>query len=215
MKHATGKSNIDIIKDYVAGVRPFTQVGYVPVQVKREIGEEWTDSHGVMWRQEQGFRTRVNRQADLIRAAQVQKCKCGRDAKWGSRLDRLFYAKTGLCENCLIDYETKLHILGIYGDYEMYKMLSNQLAIFKEAVAKIEETIKFFSQNSGDIEMICNAEGFTERWKNTNRDEILKNAKADLKLGRKRIAEVTREKTKYKKKYIKAAMGYKLEIYAK
>ncbi len=215
MKHCQNKSNLAVIQDYLNGERPFTQVGYVPVEVRRKIGEEWEDSHGITWRQENGYKTRVNKQADLIRDARKQTCKCGKDIRWGSRFDQVFYVKTGLCEDCLIDYETKLRILGIYNDYEKYKMLSNQLGTFLDAEAKIKETIKFFKEDSGDVKMICNSEGFIERWKNTNRDQILQDAKQDLILARKRIAEVRKERRIYKKKYRETAVKCGLSVYGR
>ena len=61
--------------------------------------------------------------------------------------------------------------------------------------------------------MICNSEGFTEKWKNTNRDEILKNAKKDLELAQKRILEVTGQKEEVKQAYIESAKEYQLESY--
>ena len=78
---------------------------------------------------------------------------------------------------------------------------------------KVLEVIKYFEENSGDMEMICNSEGFIERWKNTNGTEILENAKKDLVLAKKRIALVTKAKNEAKKKYIAGAKKYKLETY--
>lgn len=216
MKHATGKSNIAIIKDYLAGERPFSQIGYTGKEyAKRSVGERWVDANGQEWEQKEYGPVTINRVAELVKAAQVQKCKCGQDIKWGSRLDRIFFRKTGLCENCLIDYETKLRIVGIYDDYEKFKLLSNELGFLKDVRTKIEATLKFFKSESGDVKVLCNSEGFTERWKNTNRDQILRDAKRDLKMARKRIAEIAKEKNKFKKKYVDAASQYDLAIYAK
>ena len=214
MKRATGKSNIDIVKDYLSGERPFVQIGYTGKEyAKRKVGETWTDANGVEWEQKPYGPVTINRVANIVRKAQEQKCKCGQDIKWGSKLDRLFFRKTGMCEACLIDYETKLRVLGIYDDYEKYKMLSNQLGVFKDAETQIEATVKFFSSNSGDVAVVCNSEGFTERWKNTNRETILENAKKDLELAKKRIAEVAKEKEDCKQKYVEAAAKFGLEVY--
>ena len=48
MKRASGKSNIDIVKDYVDGNRPFVQVGYDPNlnNSKRKENEESEDGQG-------------------------------------------------------------------------------------------------------------------------------------------------------------------------
>jgi hypothetical protein len=215
MKKYKNKSNIDILKDYVAGVRPFTQVGYVGNANKyRKNGDRWKDKNGIEWEKKDGRTIRLTKtQGDMIREMINQKCKCGQEIKFGSRLDHKFFNRTGMCENCLINYETKLRILGIYPAYERYKVISYELGFVKEARDKVKEVIKFFSENSGDIEMLCNSEGFIERWKNNNSDEILKNAKNDLKLATKRIALITKAKNEAKKKYVDGAKKYKLEIY--
>jgi ribosomal protein S8 len=118
-----------------------------------------------------------------------------------------------MCENCLITYETKLRILGIYDDYEQYKMLSNELGFLKDARSKIKECLKFFSESSGDVEMVCNSEGFIERWKDINKDQILLDSTRDLKLATKKIAAITKLKKEAKKKYIENAAKYKIETY--
>lgn len=216
MKRASGKSNIDILKDYVAGVRPFIQVGYTGQQyVKREIGERWTDAKGIMWEQKEGGPTRVNVMADAVRDARgIDKCrKCQKEIRWGGKTDQKFYFKTGLCTDCLIDYETRLRVVGIYNDYEAMKLISNELGFLRDAKSKISDTLKFFQNNTGDVTMICNSEGFIERWKNTNREQIIKDAKRDLQQVRQRIASLTKLKTVHKKKFLEGAKQHKLETY--
>jgi len=214
MKRGINKSNIDILKDYVNGVRPFVQVGYSPLKVKRNVEDEWIDSKGITWKQKNGYKTRVNKQADIIHTASEEKCsKCFRQIKWGSKSDQIFFNRTRLCENCIIDYETKLRIIGIYPDYEVYKIVSYEIGAIKDIKDKLIEAIKFFSENSGDVEMICNSEGFTERWKNTNKDEILIGAKKDLKLACERIMNLSKIKAEAKKKYQEGAKKFQLEVY--
>jgi hypothetical protein len=210
------KSNIEIIKDYLAGVRPISIFGYTgEVNKHRKEGERWIDSNGVEW-ERKGERNvcLTKTQGDLIRELTAQKCpKCRQDIRWGTKLDRKFFFRTGLCENCLVDYETKLHIVGIYHDYEMYKLLSYQLGYLKDMREKLKEIVKYFTENAGDVEMICNSEGFTERWKNTNQEKILRGAKNDLKLAHRRIVEITKAIKEAKKKYIEGTSKYKLETY--
>lgn len=210
-----GKSNIDIVRSYLEGSRPWVTVGYTGVQyVKRAVGEHWTDNSGQEWEQKASGSQKVNRVANLIREAiGVQKCKCGQEIKYGGRADRIFFSKTGLCENCLIDYETKLRIVGVYPEYERYKVVSNEIGHLKEAKAKIEEIVEYFMHNDGDVTMLCNEEGFTERWKNTNKEQILEDASKDLKLCKKTITALTKIKNEAKKNYQAGAKKYKLEVY--
>lgn len=213
-KKYRGKSNISILRDYVDGVRPFVTTGYTPPTITRKMGDEWVDNKGISWKQEDGFKRRINKQADIIRKAIHQTCNvCKADIRWGDKLDKKMFYRTGLCFDCLINYETKLRIAGVYPEYERYKMISYELGFIKEARDKILEVIKYFTENSGDMEMICNSEGFIERWKNTNGADILENAKKDLVLAKKRIALVTKAKNEAKKKYIAGAKKFKLETY--
>lgn len=209
------KSNIEIVRDYLAGERPVSVFGYTGKEyVRRAIGDTWTDSKGVEWVQKETGPQRVNRMAEAVNAARgVDKCKtCKMDIKWGSRQDVRFYYKTGLCEGCLIDYETKLRVLGIYPDYETYKMASNELGATRDMKEKIKETIEYFESENTDVTMICNSEGFMERWKTTNKDQILVDAKKDLKEARRRISALTKIRDEHKKKYEEAAAKNNLEI---
>jgi hypothetical protein len=207
------KSNIEIVKDYLAGERPVSVFGYTGKEyVKRAAGDTWTDNSGQEWVQMASGPRKVNRVANIVREAiGVQKCRCGQEIRWGSHSDRIFYRKTGLCEGCLIDYETKLRILGIYNDYEKYKLASNELGYVKDMKSKIQETIKYFESGDTDVKMLCNSEGFTERWKTTNAEEIIANAEKDLKEARRRIAALTRIRDEQKTKYVDACKKYNLE----
>jgi hypothetical protein len=217
MKRAKGKSNIDILRDYVDGVRPFTQVGYVGEKHKhRKEGEQWKDKSGIEWQRKDGQNVRLTKtQGDIIREAikDGQKCKCGQDIRWGSKLDQYFFARTGLCEGCLINYETNLRILGIYDKYERYKLISYELGRMEEGKAKIEDVIKFFSNSDGDVEMICNSEGFIERWKTTNKDDIVVEAKNDLQRLNGNIEKMKSYRDEAKQLYADSVKPYNLEAY--
>src|SRR5437762_8981525 len=99
------KSNLEILSDYLEGKRPFVQTGYSPKSIRRKIGSIWTDKKGIKWEQKNGFKTRVNKQADLIRKLSEQKCKCGQNIKFGNRLDKILFPKTGMCYECTINEE--------------------------------------------------------------------------------------------------------------
>jgi hypothetical protein len=215
MKRATGKSNIDIVKDYLAGERPFVQVGFTGNKGKhRNEGEKWTDADGVEWQKRGRKIVRLTKsQGDLIREMLNDKCKCGQVIRWGSKQDAYFFARTGLCENCLIDYETKLRILGVYPDYETYKVLSYEHGTLKDALQQLQSAVDFFSKENTDVTMLCNSEGFTERWKNTNQEKIIADAKLELEAVTKRFAEVVVQKEAAKARYQEATEKYKLDCY--
>lgn len=211
-----GKTNIEIVKSYLEGTKLFPTFGYTGKKyVKRAVGTKWVDANGQEWEQKAGGPVTVNRVANIIKSATNQTCRCGQQIRWGSKLDRLFFSKTGMCENCVIDYETKLRIVGVYPEYERYKVVSNELGYLSEAKVKIEEVVNYFTHDDGDVTMLCNGEGFTERWKNTNKDRILKDAKEELKRIKKIIAALTKIKKEAKKNYHAGAKKYKLEVYGR
>ena len=218
-KKYRGKTNLQIVQSYLDNQRPFITVGYTgnTNQYHKE-GTSGVDSKNIKWKRENGQNIKLTKtQADIIREAigKGLDCKkCGLNYKFAGKHDVKFLHRTGLCSDCLIDYETKLRIVGIYPDYENYKMISYELGSIKDVKEKLKEVIKFFTKDSGDIEMICNSEGFIERWRHNNPTEILTGAKRDLKLATKRITFLSKAKNEAKKKYLEGTAKFKLETYA-
>lgn len=200
-KKYKGKTNLQIVSDYLSGTRPFVTVGYVPKPVERKDGEEWVDTQGLKWVQRHGYKTRVNEQANMIREASQTKCSCGQDIKFGNRLDEKFFIKTGKCFDCIIKEETELRILGVYSHYENYKMLSNYLGFLEDVKQKIEDSIKYFETETGTLEVLCNGEGFIEKFKGMDVSGLLETARKDLAEITTAIEKVTADKNKAKKIY--------------
>jgi len=194
-----GKSNLDIIRSYLTGERPFVQIGYTPKEIKRKDGDEWTDACGKRWKMVNGAKVSVNSQAEMIREMTRQKCTCGQDIRYGNRLDAKFFLKTGKCFDCIIKEETELRILGVYHHYENYKMLSNYLGYLEDMKQKIEESIHHFETESDTLNVLCNSEGFLEKFKGMNTADLLKAAREDLIEITKAITKVTKDKKKAKR----------------
>lgn len=195
------KSNIEIVRSYLAGERPVVMVGYTPHKHKKLEGETWIDNKGVKWIQRGGCKVQVNEQANMIREASRRKCSCGQDIQYGNRLDNKFFYKTGKCFDCVIKEETELRILGVYNYYENYKILSNYLGFLEDMKQKIEDSINYFETESNTLEVLCNSEGFLEKFKGMNTVELLEGAKKDLEEINKGIEKVSADKEKAKKIY--------------
>lgn len=209
------KSNLEILKNYMDGIRPYPTFGYTSPAVIRKQGDIWQDHRGITWEQRDGYKTRVNKQANIIHEAINQKCKiCKCDVRWGNRFDRLFFSKTRMCQDCLVDYENKLHMVGIFDVYERYKVLSNEIGFFRDAKAKLKETVEFFSQKDTSIEILCNSTGFREKFHGTNKDQILKDAKKDLTAVRRHLREITKKMKAAKDEFKQKAFEFKIETYA-
>lgn len=181
MKRAKNKSNIDIIKGYLSGERPFVQVGYNSDMSERKEGETWTDAGGKCWIYKNGRKRRINTpqkiNPDIIRL----RCKdCDMDMKWGNYLDDKIFPKTGRCYDCNIKFETKLKLENKFEDYEKIKVFNNQKSFCLDLKSKLEETIKYLEAASNDI-VYLNEDGSEEIWKDTTKEKVLSDAKNDYK----------------------------------
>lgn len=214
-KKFKGKTNLDIIRCYLSGERPFTMVGYTGKKYnKRKIGDIWTDKSGIKWEQKASGPVQLNEVATLIKSNINYKCSCGQDIRFGSKLDTKFFYKTGLCYECIINYETKLRVLGIYPVYEQYKMISNEIGELSDIKQKLEEGIKYFSDiSSSEFQLLCNSEGYIERWRGISYDDILKTTKTDLELVTERITNLIIKQQELKTQYVDSANNYKLPVY--
>lgn len=217
MKRATGKSNLDIVQDYLDGVRPFVQVGYTGENDKhRKEGERWTDNNGIQWQKLKGKTIRLTKtQGQIIRdtIADGLDCKiCKAKWKWSTAKDRKMLNRTGACVDCLVDYETKLRILGIYDVYENYRMGMYEMGHLKELRHKITEAIATLQKTGGDVTKLAESE-YDEAivWKNTNKDAQIKSAETDLSNVEELIAKGGPMMEDLKKSYTEQIQKHKLE----
>jgi hypothetical protein len=98
--------------------------------------------------------------------------------KWGTRLDDKIFPKTGRCYDCNIEFESKLKHQGKYDFYEKQKIFKNQLGFCQDLKIKLEESIEYLEKSSDDINYI-NEDGTLETWKDTQRSQILSEARSD------------------------------------
>lgn len=202
MKRAQGKSNIDIVKGYLDGQRPFIQVGYVGDKDKyiiRKEGETWTDSSGKNWIQTKSGPQAVTRIMDIIREEMNDKCICcGREIRWGTKQDRKMYCKTQKCLDCLVEEETKLRISGQYKLYETKKMLENELSYLSDVKQKLKESKDYLESEDSKTLTWANQTGMVEEWSNEARRELLENVKKDFVTCLKKIKSAEKELKKVK-----------------
>ena len=198
MKRASGKSNLDIVKDYVEGNRPFVQVGYDPNlnNSKRKEGEEWEDGQGNKWIWKNGSKRKVSKLANI---KIEQRCSiCNADMKFGSYLDDRFYPKTGKCYDCSISFDSKLKALGVFADYEKYKIYNSLLSEMKDFKKNITESIEYLEKNTDNKLQFFNDDGSQEFWTDdTDKvQKILSDLKNDLQDVEDNIKKANEELTK-------------------
>ena len=183
MKKASGKSNIDIVRNYLSGERPFLQVGYgsnTDKYVIRKDGETWTDSRGQRWVQKEGTAQTVTRVMDIVREETNDKCsKCGREIRWGNKYDRKMFNRTKRCFDCLVEEETMLRIKGQFQLYETKKLVENELSYLNEVKQKLKESKEYLSSDTSKVLTYVNSNGMVEEWSNAARKELQNNVKKD------------------------------------
>jgi hypothetical protein len=217
-KRFSSMSNLEVVKKYLNGERPYVTVSYniSEKEKHRENGEKWTVD-GKEYKMENGKTICITKtQGDIIREAigNGLNCKqCGAQYKWVGKKDQKFLRRCGLCMDCLIDYETKLRILGIYPNYEIYKLASYELDSLKTLRSQFEEVIEYFTKTNGDIIKVAESEYDPNIvWKNTNKTKILADSKKDLFEVNKRIDALVQIRDECKEKYIASATKCGLEI---
>ena len=195
MKRATGKSNLNIVRDYVDGNRPFVQVGYDPNlnNSKRKEGEEWEDGQGNKWMWKNGTKRKVSK---LGQIKIDQTCSiCNANMKFGNYLDDRFFPKTGKCYDCTISFDSKLKTLGVYADYERYKIYNNMLSEMKDFKKNITDSIEYLEKNPEEKLQFFNDDGSQEFWTDdtTQIQKVLSDLKNDLKDVDENIAKANEE----------------------
>ena len=193
---ARRKWNTQSIKEVLDGEQPFVQMGYSPIPKRRKLGDRWTDRHGVLWEQKQGYVTRVNKQQDSIRNNLKQMCSiCKKDMAYSrDKLDAKIFPKTGKCFDCLNDEETAMRVMGTYAAYEKKKLLKNRLSALKNFKEKVIEAIAHLKKDDCKVSLVT-SRGDLVTWTGAQNEPILLEAEADLVKATDEIARVETELT--------------------
>lgn len=183
--------NIKTIRKMLDGTSRWqtrTVVGFTDVESvkeknkEREEGEIWEERTGefssVWWRIENGIRVKYAVHpsvADELRNARLglkkfwncpkETCTCTNPKP----IDEKLRKKTGMCEDCLISFETKLKIQGKFNQYAVEKMKNNALSFFKQA----DEDVKQIKEELGSSITFVNEQGDVEKWGTEGKTNLL------------------------------------------
>lgn len=188
------KKNIDIVRDYLNGERPVIQVGYTAEDkyIIRQEGEKWTDSMGKEWEWKNGTARSVTRIMDIVREQMNVKCsKCSCEIRWRGHQDEKLHAKTGMCMDCLVVYETQLRARGQFKNYEKQKLLKNELSHLKDVKKYLEESKQYLEEHK--VFTFVNSNGLVEEWDNAAASDVRKSLKKDFARCLKEIKRVEKE----------------------
>lgn len=191
------KKNIDIVRDYLNGERPYIKVGYtgdVNKFIIRKVGERWTDAAGKEWEQKDYGPVAVTRVSDIIREEMAQKCTCcNREIRWGSKQDQKMYYRTKKCFDCLVEEETTLRIKGKFKLYETKKLLENELSYLNDIRQKLRESKDYLASEQSKKLTYVNSNGSVEEWDNSVRAELVEHVEKDWKTCLKKIKSAEKE----------------------
>jgi hypothetical protein len=99
--------NLQRVQDMVDGnYQTKIQTGYeAPIDLKRKIGDKWTDSDDVQWEQKNGYKSKLTKTRNVgIFTHQCSDCKKGCITSY----DKDTHKRMGRCYYCQIDFEVIL-----------------------------------------------------------------------------------------------------------
>jgi hypothetical protein len=135
-------------------------------EIKRKVGERWTDESGKSWEQHEGGKIEVSELGDIMaetRAylSRLNSCKAEdcQTIKLG-RVDKKLISKTGYCTTCLAKKETKIKLDGLWEAYEDYKIYNNMISYGKDVVSQFQQAYNDAKQTYE----VVNEDGTIEKW---------------------------------------------------
>lgn len=182
MKKSKNVSNIEMVQSYLDGERPITQVGYKEAEdlTERQVGDIWTDSKGNSWKKTEYGKVSSTPIIDMVNAATDGRCSCcKKEIKWGSEADAKIFPKTGMCLDCLVDFENELRKQGKLHAYAQKKIYSNERSYIFDVQAKIKQALDFTKDHK--VLTFVNANGLVEEWDAGRRDDLLDSLEKDYK----------------------------------
>jgi len=116
--------------------------------VKREVGERWTDENGKTWVQYEAGKIETSELSDTMQEVRayldkLNSCKSDncKTIKIG-RVDKKMISKTGYCLHCLTLREAQIKYDGLWEAYEDYKIFSNMIAYGTDVVAQFKQAYR-------------------------------------------------------------------------
>lgn len=134
--------------------------------IKREIGERWTDENGKSWEQHAGGKVEVSELGDIMaetRAylAALNTCKGeGCNTIKLSRADKKLISKTGYCTTCLAKKELVIKLDGLWEAYEDYKIYNNMISYGKDVITQFQQA---YNDAKQEYEIV-QEDGTLEKW---------------------------------------------------
>lgn len=150
-----------------------TVFGYSAPQKDYKEGDVWEDSDGKTWTIKDGIRQTVSK-IDYSQIRMPWWCpKCGRTLN--HKLHEKFYRLRGACHDCVVKWEGKMRVDGVWEIYERRVMRNNEKDWLKDLSTKHREYIDKFVDpqlyfSDGRSEKLADKELFTAVFEKLEKD---------------------------------------------
>ena len=153
-----------ITKDYNAKTQ--SQVGYSKEYIERNEGDIW-EENSKTWTIKNGIKMTVSKLDDIKKILQLPLIcpKCSKHMK-NFELNRKMYSIHKMCFNCVIEFETKLKMLGTYKEYER-NIIDKGLDVY---IKELEDFLLELALNDNNESFVTEA-GDIEKWSGGNIDK--------------------------------------------
>jgi hypothetical protein len=153
-----------ITKDYSAKTQ--SQVGYSKEYIERNEGDIW-EENSKTWTIKNGIKMTVSKLDDIKKILQLPLIcpKCSKHMK-NFELNRKMYSIHKMCFNCVIEFETKLKMLGTYKEYER-NIIDKGLDVY---IKELEDFLLELALNDNNESFVTEA-GDIEKWSGGNIDK--------------------------------------------
>jgi hypothetical protein len=153
-----------ITKDYSAKTQ--SQVGYSKEYIKRNEGDIW-EENSKTWTIKNGIKMTVSKLDGIKKILQLPLIcpKCSKPMK-NFELNKKMYSIHKMCFNCVIEFETKLKMLGTYKEYER-NIIDKGLDVY---IKELEDFLLELALNDNNESFITEA-GDIEKWSGGNIDK--------------------------------------------
>jgi hypothetical protein len=156
-----------------------TTIGYTPeTKTKRKEGETWEDEHS-KYEQKQGFYVKSSKNSDVYKdirdyVRKYDDCK-NPDCQTitVSTKDKKFIKKNGYCMNCTVDIEHNFRAVGIWKEYEIYKLATRMIIDGKFKIEQLQQA----HDEAKQVHEFVNEDGTTDKW---TMPQDVEDVKADI-----------------------------------
>ena len=153
-----------ITKDYSAKTQ--SQVGYSKEYIERNEGDIW-EENSKTWTIKNSIKMTVSKLDDIKKILQLPLIcpKCSKHMK-NFELNKKMYSIHKMCFDCVIEFETKLKMLGTYKEYER-NIIDKGLDVY---IKELEDFLLELALNDNNESFVTEA-GDIEKWSGGNIDK--------------------------------------------